>query len=59
MIGYNLYYGGERINSKELSEEDVSGIRKKAHIYYYNKKTNEKTAIKTCKIQVIPCVIIS
>ena len=58
MIGYNLYYNGKKLNSRELSEKDVEYIRQRAHVYKIDKETNQKIIVPTNKIQCVKCIII-
>ena len=45
MIGYNLYYNGKRINTRELTEEQVDKIQSRSHIYKVDKENNKKLII--------------
>ena len=58
MIGYNLYYKGKRINTRELTEEEVANIRSRSHIYKVDKETNKKLIVPTNQVQCIQCTII-
>lgn len=58
MIGYNLYYNGKKINTRELSENELNETMKKSHVYKIDKETNEKIIIPTNKVQYIRCVIV-
>ena len=58
MIGYNLYYNGKKINTRELNEEEIADIRKRSHVYKIDKATNKKIIVPTNKIQCIRCIII-
>lgn len=58
MIGYNLYYKGIRINTRELTSEEVEKVQKRSHIYKVNKETNEKLIVPTNQVQYIKCTII-
>lgn len=58
MIGYNLYYKGKKINTRELSEQELNDIFKRSHIYKVDNETNEKLIIPTNKVQCIRCIIV-
>ena len=58
MVGYNLYYNGKRINTRELTEEQVNEIQSRSHIYKVDKETNKKLIIPTNKVQCIRCTIV-
>lgn len=58
MVGYNLYYNGKRINTRELTEEQVNEIQSRSHIYKVDKETNKKLIIPTNKVQCIKCTIV-
>lgn len=58
MVGYNLYYEGKRINTRELTEQELNDIFKRSHIYKIDKDTNEKIIIPTNKVQYIRCTIV-
>lgn len=58
MIGYNLYYEGRKLNTRELNETEMNEAMKKSHIYKVNHETNEKIIIPTNKVQCIRCVIV-
>ena len=58
MIGYNLYYNGKKINTRELTEDELNAAMKKSHIFKVDKETNEKLIIPTNKVQYIRCVIV-
>ena len=58
MVGYNLYYKGKRINTRELTEDEVNEIRSRSHIYKVDKETNEKLIVPTNQVQCIKCTII-
>lgn len=58
MVGYNLYYNGKRINTRELTEEQVNEIQSRSHIYKVDKETNNKLIIPTNKVQCIRCTIV-
>ena len=58
MVGYNLYYNGKRINTRELTEEQVNEIQSRSHIYKVDKETNTKLIIPTNKVQCIKCTIV-
>ena len=57
MVGYNLYYSGKRINTRELTEEQVNAIQSRSHIYKVHKETNQTLIIPTNKVQCIKCTI--
>ena len=56
MVGYNL--NGKRINTRELTEEQVNEIQSRSHIYKVDKETNKKLIIPTNKVQCIRCTIV-
>ncbi len=58
MIGYNLYYKGKKINTRELSLEEVESIKSRSHIYKVDKQTNKKLIVPTNQVQYIECTII-
>ena len=58
MVGYNLYYNGKRINTRELTEEQVNEIQSRSHIYKVDNETNKKLIIPTNKVQCIRCTIV-
>lgn len=58
MVGYNLYYKGKKINTRELSLEEVESIKSRSHIYKVDKQTNKKLIVPTNQVQYIECTII-
>lgn len=58
MIGYNLYYDNIKINSRELTEEELKNVMSKGNITKIDKITNKKTIIPTCKITCVKCTIV-
>ena len=58
MVGYNLYYNGKKINTRELTEDEMLNTQKRSHIYKVDKETNEKIIIPTSKVQYIKCTIV-
>ena len=56
MRGYNIYYKNMKINSKELTKEEVDNTLNKTYIL--KQSGNDTTKISTSKIRVVPCIIV-
>ena len=55
---YNIYYKGQKINKKLLSDSDLQDITKQTTIYKHNKITGKIDEIPVSKIRVHKCIIV-
>lgn len=58
MIHYNLYYKGNKLNNRPISEEEKTAILKNKEIFKQNKLNNTLNKINTSEIHFIKTIII-
>lgn len=58
MIHYNLYYKGNKLNNRPISEEEKTAILKNKEIFKQNKISNTLNKINTSEIHFIKTIII-
>lgn len=58
MIHYNLYYKGNKLNNRPISEEEKTTILKNKEIFKQNKLSNTLNKINTSEIHFIKTIII-
>ena len=58
MIYYNLYYKGNKLNNRPISEEEKTTILKNKEIFKQNKLSNTLNKINTSEIHFIKTIII-
>ena len=58
MIYYNLYYKGNKLNNRPISEEEKTTILKNKEIFKQNKLNNTLNKINTSEIHFIKTIII-
>lgn len=58
MIHYNLYYKGNKLNNRPISEEEKTAILKNKEIFKQNKLSKTLNKINTSEIHFIKTIII-
>lgn len=58
MIHYNLYYKGNKLNNRPISEEEKATILKNKEIFKQNKLSKTLNKINTSEIHFIKTIII-
>ena len=58
MIHYNLYYKGNKLNNRPISEEEKTTILKNKEIFTQNKLGNTLNKINTSELHFIKTIII-
>ena len=58
MIYYNLYYKGNKLNNRPISEEEKTTILENKEVFKQNKLNNTLNKINTSEIHFIKTIII-